>query len=115
MALGAGHKPQLVGVHPLDGGPHLLGHGGVVSRYRRGHALGNEHGVHARAALEQLGDGVFAVHETLVLLLGLLRAAAGAARGVFLFHGVFSSHFYGKTPKASKQFFILTVFAITSS
>ena len=115
MALGAGHEPQLVGVHPLDGGPHLLGHGGVVSRYRRGHALGNEHGVHAGAALEQLGDGVFAVHEALVLLLGLLRAAAGAARGVFLFHGVFSSHFYGKTPKASKQFSILTVFAITSS
>ena len=40
VAVGAGQLPQLVGVDPLDGGPGLLGQGGVVRCDGRGHPLG---------------------------------------------------------------------------
>ena len=86
MALGAGHQAQLVGMHPLDRGPGLLGHGGIVSCHGGGHALRDQHGIHAGTALEQLGHGVFAVDQALILGLLLRAAAAGAARHFLFVH-----------------------------
>ena len=86
VALGTGHQAQLVGVHPLDRGPGLLGHGGEVRRHSGGHALGQQHRVHAGAALEQLGHGVLAVDQALILGLLLRAAAAGAARHFLFVH-----------------------------
>ena len=86
VALGAGHQAQLVGVHPLDRGPGLLGHGGIVSCHGGGHALRDQHGIHAGTALEQLGHGVFAVDQALILGLLLRAAAAGAARHFLFVH-----------------------------
>ena len=98
VAVRTGHQPELVGVHPLDGSAHFLGHGGVVGRHSWGHALGQQHGIHAGTALEQFGHGVFAVDQALVLgCFGLLvRITAGTARGIFFFHGSFSSQFLWK-------------------
>ena len=88
MALGAGHEAQLIGVHPLDGGTGFLGHCGVVGRHSGGHALCQQHGIHAGAALQQLRDRVLSVNKALVpgLLLGLF--AAGAAGRIAFFHEV---------------------------
>ena len=87
VALGAGHQAELVGVDPLDGGPCLLGHGGEVRRHSGGHALGQQHRIHAGAALEQLGHGVLAVDQALILRC-VLRSAAGAARHFLFVHCV---------------------------
>ena len=88
MALGAGHKAQLVGVYPLDGGTGFLRHCGIVSSHSRGHALGQQHRIHAGAALQQLCDRVLAVDEALVpgLVVGLF--AAGTAGHIAFFHEV---------------------------
>ena len=86
MALGAGHQAQLVRVHPLDRCSGLLGQCRIVCRHCRGHPLGNEHGVHTGAALEQLGHRVFAVDQALTFLLRLLCIAARTARLVTFFH-----------------------------
>ena len=86
MAFGAGHQAQLVGVHPLDRCAGLLGQCCIVCRHCRGHPLGNKHGVHTGAALEQLGHRVFAVDQALIFLLRLLCIAARTARLVTFFH-----------------------------
>jgi len=89
MALRTGHQPQLIGVHPLDGGTGLFGHGGKVGGHSRGHPLRQQHGVHAGAALEQLGHGIFTVNEALALLRLLsVVVAAGAARHFLFVHCV---------------------------
>ena len=86
MALGAGHQAQLVGVHPLDRCTGLFGQRCIVCRHCRSHPLGNKHGVHTGAALEQLGHRVFAVDQALAFLLRLLCIAARTARLVTFFH-----------------------------
>ena len=98
MALGAGHEAQLVGVYPLDGGTGFLRHCGIVSGHSRGHALGQQHRIHAGAALQKLRDRVLAVDEALVpgLVVGLF--AAGTA-GILRSSMTFSFRFYRRTPK----------------
>ena len=93
MALGAGHQAQLVGVHPLDGCPGLLGQCGIVGRHGGGHALRNEHRIHAGTALQQLGHRILAVDQALIPGL-LFRCTARAAGLIFLFHSMFSFRFY---------------------
>ena len=93
MALSAGHQAQLVGMHPLDRGTRLLGQRRIVSRHCRSQTLGNEHGIHAGTALEQLGHRIFAVNKALVFLRVLLRAAARTARLILFFHCIFSLSF----------------------
>ena len=51
-----------------------------------GHALRDQHGIHAGTALEQLGHGVFAVDQALIPGLLLRAAAAGAARHFLFIH-----------------------------
>ena len=89
MALGAGHEPQLVGVHPLYRSACLLGKGGIVRRHRRCHILGNKHRIHTRTALQQLGHRVFTVDKALVFRL-FLCIAAGTAGLILLFHDSYS-------------------------
>ena len=85
VAVGAGQLAQLVGVHPLDRGPRLFGQGRIIRGHRRGHPLGQQHGIHAGAALEQLDDGVFAVHQPLAGLGVPFRfGAAARARSIVL-------------------------------
>ena len=73
---------------PLDGGTGFLRHCGIVSGHSRGHALGQQHRIHAGAALQQLCDRVLAVDEALVpgLVVGLF--AAGTAGHIAFFHEV---------------------------
>ena len=93
LIAGAGHQAQLVGVHPLDGCPGLLGQCGIVGRHGGGHALRNEHRIHAGTALQQLGHRILAVDQALIPGL-LFRCTARAAGLIFLFHSMFSFRFY---------------------